>query len=147
MAALVVAAIAASLLVWAADQAAGRPAKLEHTGALARVPEASVEFVLVRRAGEPPILRRMRFRRVPVSCDDGRSGSISARLPGFRAEAGGFEREGEVRGSGIEDGTLRVSGEVFRAGRRAAGKVRFRFRSRQGADCDSGGDRWETKAR
>lgn len=120
--------------------------KIKHRGSLQGVSSAKVSFAVKKKNGKLVKVSNMRFRNLPVSCDDGASGTISAAIPNFRLrDSKRFTRRGPIRGPGINNGQLKVQGKLMGGGKRAKGTIKITFRSNGGSDCGTGKRRWKTR--
>ena len=121
---------------------------IKHEGTIAGQPGAQVKFAVKKNDGRLQKVTNLRFNRVPVTCDDGTGGAITAQLPNFGlGDKEKFTRKGPIQGAGISDGTLRVFGKIRSNGRKARGNVRIAFKSSSGSGCGTGVLNWSTKKR
>jgi hypothetical protein len=118
--------------------------KITHRGSVVGIPSAKVKFKVQKDDGELERIVNLRFNRVPVTCEDGAGGVITAELPNFGIDGRKFTRKGPVRGVGIENGTLRAFGKLRSNGKRATGNVKIAFRSGSGSGCGTGHLKWKT---
>jgi hypothetical protein len=124
--------------------AAADAKKIKHRGSIQGVASAKVQFKVTKKNGDLIKVSGLRFKKVPVQCDDGAQGSITASIPTFPLQGKKFTRKGPIRGPGINNGTLRAFGKIRGGGRRAKGNVRIAFKSDGGAGCGTGKLNWKT---
>ncbi len=125
--------------------AAAEANKIKHRGSIQGIPSAKVKFQVKKEGGDLRKVSNMRFNRVPVQCDDGSAGTITAQLPNFGlANKKKFTRKGRIKGPGINNGTLRAFGKLRSGGKKAKGNVRIAFKSDTGAGCGTGALNWMT---
>ena len=72
----------AGLMALAMPTSAGA-ATIKHEGTIADQAGAQVKFAVKKNDGQLQKVTNLRFNRVPVTCDDGTSGEITAQLPSF----------------------------------------------------------------
>ncbi len=121
---------------------------IKHEGAIEGVPSATVKFAVTKNAGELLEVTNLRFNRVPVTCEDGSGGLVTAQLPTFGLrEKTKFTRNGPIQGVGITDGTLRAFGKLRSGGKQAQGTVRIAFKSSAGSGCGTSELNWTTAKR
>lgn len=140
------AAAATALIVALAGAGVAEAAKIKHRGSIVGVPSAKVKFQVKKDRGELERLVNLRFNRIPITCADGSTGSVSAQLPNFPINGKDFTRKGAIRGPGIQNGTLRAAGRFRAGGKRASGTVRVAFKT-AGVGCGTDDVAWRTSSR
>ena len=135
------------LAVALAVPGAAQAAKIKHRGEITGVAGTQVRFVVKKDHGKLRNISNMVFKDVPVTCEDGSTGTVTGFLPKFPVSGKDFTRKGKIEGIGIKSGFLRVAGEFRAGGRRASGSVRFSFKSTAGLGCGTDDAPWETQKR
>ena len=137
----------AGLMVLAMPTAAGAET-IKHEGSIEGLPAAKVKFAVKKNDRRLQKVVNLRFDRVPVTCEDGTSGAITAQLPNFSLRGKEkFTRQGPIQGVGISDGVLRAFGTLESNGKKAQGNVRIAFKSSSGSGCGTSVLNWSTKKR
>lgn len=121
---------------------------IKHEGSIDGVPAAKVKFAVKKNDGELKKVTNLHFSRVPVTCEDGSGGTVTAQLPNFALEGKDkFTRKGPIEGAGISDGTLRAFGKFAGNGKRATGNIKIAFESSSGSNCGTKRLDWSTAKR
>lgn len=121
---------------------------IKHEGSIDGVPAAKVKFAVKKNDGELKKVTNLHFNQVPVTCEDGSGGTVTAQLPSFALEGKNkFTRKGPIEGAGISDGTLRAVGKLAGNGKQARGNVRIAFKSSSGSGCGTDVLNWSTAKR
>ncbi|HEX2129581.1 MAG TPA: hypothetical protein VHF58_10240 [Solirubrobacterales bacterium] len=136
---------AAAILVSLAVAVPAQADKLKLRGSLIGVPTATVKMGVEKRHGDIKRVTSITFKRVPVNCADGTGGEIQGQLTGFGVRGKDFTRKGPIRGTGINNGFLRVAGKFSRGGKVAKGNVRFSFQNNAGAGCGTDDVNWKAR--
>lgn len=138
------AAAMTALLVALTVPAAAEANKIAHRGSIVGVPSAKVKFKVKKKQGDLRSVSNLRFKQIPVQCDDGASGFITAEIPNFPLSGKKFTRKGPIRGPGVSNGTLRAFGKFRRGGRVARGNVKIAFKASSGVGCGTNRLKWKT---
>ena len=114
-------------------------------GGIVGSPGTGATAQVKKKSGEIKQIRSLEFKRVPVRCEDGSTGTLNATFPQFGVNGKDFTRRTRIQGTGIQNGFVRVSGKFRRNGRVVKGFVRFSFKSSAGSGCGSDTVRWKAR--
>ncbi len=114
-------------------------------GGIVGSPGTGVTAKVKKTSGKVKQIRSLEFKRVPVRCDDGSTGTLNSTFPQFGLNGKDFTRRTRIEGTGIQNGFVRVSGKFRRNGRVVKGFVRFSFKSSAGSGCGTDNVRWKAK--
>ena len=112
-------------------------------GEITGVSSSGVTVKVKKTKGRIGRIESLKFQRVPVTCDGGSSGAISATFPQFPVRGKDFTRKTKIQGVGINDGFVKVNGKFRRHGKAVKGFVRFAFKSTGGQGCGTDSVRWK----
>lgn len=119
--------------------------KVKHRGSVKGAPDSSVKFALKKRNGELIKVTNLKFKRIPVVCEDGAGGEIQGELSNFGVKGRKFRKRGRIQGTGIENGRIRVKGQFRKKGKRAEGRIKIAFQASSGQACGTDDARWKTR--
>ncbi|MGH2800486.1 MAG: hypothetical protein ACRDM0_23040 [Thermoleophilaceae bacterium] len=120
--------------------------KLKLRGAVTGAQGSSVQVTVTKKGGDIGKITKLKFKRVPLNCQDGQGGAISgSTVRSFGVRGRDFTRKTRISGLGIRKGYFRVAGKFRRGGKVAKGSVRFAIKRTDGVGCGTGDVRWKAR--